>query len=786
MQNTTKQKEELINVRELFEKYLSYWRWFAVSLVVCLALGALYYLSTPMTFSFKAQVLVVDPNNEMSQMSVLNELSSMGGITSGIAKSTTNNEELVIRSGMIVERVVDKLKLHTTYRYRPRLRMTELYTETPYTVEADSALLHTIGREIYFTIDRTDKGYRIKGGEVDKLKRKTKFEVMAPSLPYTVKLKRGTMTISATDQTALADERVWVKIFNPENVTKTLSRYNFNTLISKTSDDIVITCTAGHEVLGKDMLNALISEYNLDAVNQLKQSAAFTSVFIDDRLTLLDDELSTVESELEKYKQRNELTDVTKDAEVFLETNSEYYNRLIETEIQLQLMKDIESYVRREENRYKMIPDIGLTDKGLIQVLSGYNQLVLYRSELLETSNESNPALQRLNAQLASSRESILAAMANSRRAMQTTRKELQLQNDIIKAKLLSLPQKEREYIDIQRQQQVKAGLYVFLLQKREEASLNMAIATNKARLLNRPDLQGVVKPRLMLVGLVAGLLGLLLPALFLFVRDLLQTTIVNRLDVEKLTQLPILTELARNGDFEHAFDHTDTDNTNAELFRLLRAKVQFVMEHPREKVILVTSTQPGEGKSFVSVNLAMNLSIMDKKVLLVGLDLRKPTVAKHLKLTQKEGISSYLSGGERDIHKLMCAIPGYPNLSVLPAGIIPPNANELLMKDRLDILFTELREEFDFIVLDTAPVGAVSDTYLVDRIADISLYVCRSEYSDRRNISFINRLAEEGTLKRVHIIINDVDFESKKNAYYKKYGYSYGYGYGNTPKGKV
>jgi capsular exopolysaccharide synthesis family protein len=767
------EREENINWREIIENYLIHWKWIVASVVVFLIAGGIYYMKQPKTYEFKAQVLIIDPNSQMTEMSIMRELSNIGFSSRGM-KSISNNEELVIKSEMIMKRVVSELNLHTSYFHKDKLRLEDIYNKSPYFVECDSSVLFGIENVINFTIRKINGQFKIEG-KADEYELDINFK----NFPKVIKLPTGNIRIYQTQFPEFAKERIYVNIYNPEAVAKYLVSVSVKTEVNKLSDDIMLTCTSAHQQKGKDILNMLIRFYNKDAVEQINQTASFSSIFIDERLKILNDELNDVEKNIENYKKSNELTDVNQDAKIFLQENSEYYNKQIEVEIQIELLKDIQKYFNSEKNRYKLIPDIGIADKGLIQIIGEYNKLLLSRNDLMQGGSENNPTMHRLNQQLADNRESIFAAMNNSIKALQITKNELLTQNNILKSKLKSLPQKEREYVDIQRQQQVKAGLYVFLLQKREEASLSMAIATNKARVLNTPELVGQVAPNRNIIMLLFFMLGLILPIGFIYVRNLLNTKIINRSDLEKLTQLPVLTELAHNKTSETLFDHDSNEVSNAELFRLLRAKLQFVLDYPKEKVILVTSTQPGEGKTFVSVNLAVTLSMMEKKVLLVGLDLRKPMVSKILGIENKEGITSYLSGQLPEIGKLIQEIKKYPGLSVLPAGIIPPNPNELLVKDRFVKLFEVLKEQYDYIVLDTAPVGAVSDTFVVDKVADICLYVCRSEFSDKRNIDYINRLDREGTLKRIHLIINDVEFESKKYAYYRKYGYGYGYGYG-------
>jgi capsular exopolysaccharide synthesis family protein len=339
------------------------------------------------------------------------------------------------------------------------------------------------------------------------------------------------------------------------------------------------------------------------------------------------------------------------------------------------------------------------------------------------------------------------------------------------------VPRKEREFLEIQRQQQVKETLYLFLLQKREEAALQMAVTVPKARVIDSADDSLQVAPRSSLILLVFFVLGLVIPILIIYVRDLIDTSIHSREDVEAITNLPVLTELGHNTSGQSIVDQHDATNSNPELLRLLRTKLQFVLDYPTQKVVMVTSTEPGEGKTFVSVNLAIILSMADKKVLLLGLDLRKPKLTKLFELPDKEGITSYLTGLESDVHKFVLSIPEYPNLDLLPSGMIPPNPNELIMRQRLDDMFEILKPEYDYIILDTAPVGAVSDTLLLHRFSDVTLYVCRAEYSDRRNLQFVDRLAKEGSLNPIYLIINDVHME--KHHYGYRYGYRHGYRYG-------
>lgn len=767
---------ETINLREIIENYLIYWKWILVSALLFLLIGTVYLMTQEDVYEFKASVLVIDPRGQMGEMAILNELSSVGNFRNFNA---TNNEERVLKSTHLMKRVVKSLRLYISYYNKTRLSKKELYTDTPCNVSIDSISLYRLKSIVDLKIKYRNGSYQLSGTYL-----KEDFEFELKQFPATIPTPAGELTIEwnsgFADFSNFSQKEIHIKIAHPDRVAISLANNGISTSVDKTSDEIWLSYKAQHIRKGKDVLNELVRIYNRDAVEQITQSAQYSGLFIDSRLVLLEEELTDVEQRIENYKQINELTNIDSDAAMFLESNSQYYDQQIANEIQMQLIDYVAEYVRTSANRYSLIPDPGLADQGLVSVIKEYNDLLIMRDKMMQGTSDSNPAMITLNRQIDNLHASIRSGITSVKQSLQIKQRELVDQNLILKSRLKDIPRQEREFVEIKRQQQVKEALYLFLLQKREEASLSKAIATNKARLLNAPDSPNQVAPRSIVIIFIFFVLGLLVPISFIFVKGLLNTTIVNRTDIEKLTRIPILAELAHNKLQNAIFDHNSNSVTNAELFRLLRAKLQFVLNSPKEKVILVTSTQPGEGKTFVSLNLAISLSLLDKKVLLVGLDLRKPTITKYFGAKNLEGVTSYLSGQTNDINSLIFQQKEYPNLKVLPAGIIPPNPNELIIKQRFDELFEELRRDFDYIVLDTAPVGAVSDTYLVDRVADICLYVTRSEYSDKRNIEFINRLNSEETLKRIFILINDVKFESNKYTYYRRYGYGYGYGYGS------
>ena len=766
-------EEETINWREVVEKYIIYWKWILGSVLVAVLAGFIYGYVQKDVYEFKASMLIVDQSQsgQMSQIAILQQLGDMG--VSG-SNTMLNNEAQIIQSTELMKRVVEELSLHTSYTTRKSFKSYELYNTTPFFAKLDSLSLIGLKGKFEFDIMPDNGKYAIEGKYMNQA-----FEASVSTFPAVVTTPAGQLTIDRNTDGENPNHSVNVVIYNPVATAKYVVENVVQVEVTKQVDILQLSLKASNIQKGKDILNTLISIYNQDAIEQINKSAIYTAMFIDGRLNLLTSELGTVEGQIETYKKTNNLTNIETDAQLFLTNNSVFERQRVEAEIQLQLIKYVEQYINEAANAYALIPNLGLTDVGLVAVIQKYNELLMTRDRVAQGSSDENPVLKTLEQQVSAARKAIQNSIVSTRRGVQINTKGLTDQSALLQSRLSSIPRQEREFIEIKRQQQVKEALYLFMLQKREEASLSMAVVMPKGRILNAPDSADKVAPKKAIIMVVFFLLGVIIPIVIIFIRQLIYTKITNRFDVEKLTKVPVLTVLGHNKTGNTIIDHALADNPNAEFFRLLRAKLQFTLNIPNEKVILVTSTEPGEGKTFVSANLAISLSMMDKKVLLIGLDLRKPMMSKHFGISEKTGMSLYLSGHETDTAAMIHQLPQYPNLSLIPAGIIPPNPNELLMKERLDAIIKEMRTQYDYIVIDTAPVGAVADTFLIDRVSDLTLYVCRADYSDKRNIEFLNHIQGESSLRRLYLVVNDVDFEAHSYSYHGKYGLGYGYGKG-------
>ncbi|MBP1664291.1 MAG: capsular exopolysaccharide family [Bacteroidetes bacterium] len=768
-----------IDWRELIEKVLEYWKWIVLCVVVALITGYLYNRKQTDLYSIKTSMLLQDQSKSsgMNEMSLLRQLEG-AGLRSGTNYSFLNNENAVLRSSLLMKNVVNQLELYTDYTTARFLKKKDLYTSSPLLLTIDSVSLNKLKDLLILKVTPDGKGYGVEG-EYDG----TDFEQHVSSLPAEIKTPAGVVFLNARAGAEKTKETITITVRNPAATAK----YYANTVLktdlnNKDKVDVIdLSVSVSNVQKGKDILNTLINDYNQDAIDQVNKSANNTAMFIDSRLQIIYGELSDEEKRVENYKQSNNMTNVESDVALYLQQGDRFNQELMEVETQLKLIRFVEDFIKDPANNSSPIPNLGVKDNGLTSVIQEYNQAIITRERIAAGSSAENPVLRDLNKQIELGRNAIRTTIANNRRGLEISRRDYSSRNSEAQARINALPRQEREFLDIKRQQQVKESLYVFLLQKREEASLTMAVTVPKGRVLDNPDYAGKIAPNSKMIMLVFFMLGLLLPLAFIFLKDMLQTKLTTRKQVEKMTDVPVLSELSHNTTGLRVIDHRAFNDSNVELFRLLRTKLNFVLQQPTQKVVTVTSTEPGEGKSYVAINLAINLSLSQKKVILLGADIRKPQLKNYLKMNLVDlGLTSFFSGQVNDYHTLINSLEDYPDLHVIIGGIVPPNPNELLMSDRLDFLITELRKEYDYIILDTAPVGVVSDTFVINRVSDISLYVFRMNYSDKRNIDYLNHVVDDKTLTRPYIVLNDLDIEAKYS-YRKGYGYGYGYYYGHN-----
>jgi len=562
---------------------------------------------------------------------------------------------------------------------------------------------------------------------------------------------------------------------------------------SKTTSVAVVSLMNTNIQRGQDFINKLIEMYNRNTNNDKNEVAEKTKEFINERIKIINEELGSTEDKLEAFKRNAGLTNIGSDAQLAVEGNAEYERKRVENGTQINLIRDLTKYISNPLNEYEVLPaNIGLSDNGLTTQIGRYNELIFERKRLLRTSTENNPMIVNLDTSIRAMKANVQAAIDGTLQGLLIVKADLDREAGRFSRRISDAPGQERQYVSIARQQEIKAGLYLMLLQKREENAITLAATANNAKIIDEPMAEGgPVSPKPKMIYMIALVLGVGLPVGIIFLISLTRFKIEGRADVEKLTCVPVVGDIPVADEKQGSIAVFENQNTlMSETFRNIRTNLQFMLSHG-QKVILVTSTVSGEGKSFVSSNLAVSLSLLGKKVVIVGLDIRKPGLNKVFNIPRKErGITQYLSDSEKDLMEIIQPSDLSKNLYILPGGTVPPNPTELLARDGLEKAIEILKTNFDYVILDTAPIGMVTDTLLIGRVADLSVYVCRADYTRKAEYTLINELANNKKLPNLCTVINGLDLQKKKYGYYYGYGkygkyygygkrYGYGYGYG-------
>jgi capsular exopolysaccharide synthesis family protein len=608
-----------------------------------------------------------------------------------------------------------------------------------------------------------------------KYRRSTVAEVEDATLPVVFNTPMGQYTLTPTEYFPKGEEvSAVISISGYDVAAEEIAKDIYSDIASKRSNVINMGIDTENPEYGKDILNEIIKKYNDRGINEKNLQGQKTAEFIDDRLRLLSADLNEAEANIENYKQRKGIVDVAVEAQYQTEKRAGLEEQRLTTETQMEILKMTSDFLNNPANAYELIP-LNLSGSSDQQPgIEAYNELVLQRMSLLAHAKANNNSVKVISEQIDAMRKNIIASVNHAYKDLGVTLRDLRNEQSKTMGKLGDVPTQEREFLDLQRQQAVKQELYVFLLKQREETAMMLANAVPKGIVV---DAAYTLSEPLGLdhkaYYLIALLLGLFLPPVFIYIVKLLRNKFDTRQDVEKLVDVPILGEICTDRSGDALVVTADSTTSCCELFRLLRTNLLFVLNDVNDKVVLMTSTTSGEGKSFISTNLAATLSLLNKKVLLVGMDIRNPQLAHYLKLNPRFGLTQYLSSTQIDLDDVIVPMPGYNNLSVIVAGPVPPNPGELLASHRVDELFATLRERYDYIVVDTAPVGMVSDTFTLDRISDATVYVCRANYTPSNELrSLVGEIHDNKRLKKLSIVVNGTA---------SKRVYSYGYGQKGT-----
>ncbi len=790
-----------IDIQELLFKYLIHWPWFVGAVIVCLISAYIYlYVATPV-YNISATVLIKDDKKGGSSNNVagLDELGLSGLITSS---QSIDNEIEVLRSKTLVKEVVNYLNLYVTYQDDDQIPSKELYKTSPVQVnmtpqEAEKLKTKVVIEMVLHPQGSLDVNVKMEDKEIQK-----HFEKLPAILPT----NQGTLSFFQTTDSISSkkNEEVGSPVQDMRHITATISqpmnvarRYCENLSIeptSKTTSVVTVSLKNSSLQRGQDFIKQLLEMYNRNTNNDKNEIAQKTAEFIDERIGIISKELGSTEADLETFKRDAGITDLSSDAQIALTGNAEYEKKQVENRTQISLVEDLKKYLGH--NEYEILPsNVGLKDITLAAQIDRYNEMLIERKRLLRTSTENNPAIINLDTSIRATKANVQATLEGTLQGLFITKADLDREAKRYMRRISDAPGQERQYVSIARQQEIKAGLYLMLLQKREENAIMLAATANNAKIIDDAIADVIpVSPKRSIIYLAALCLGIAIPVVVIYMIDLTKFKIEGRADVEKLTSVPIAGDIPltdeKNTKEGSIAVFENQNNLMSETFRNIRTNIQFMLQN-NKKVILVTSTVSGEGKSFTSANLAISLSLLGKKVVIVGLDIRKPGLNKVFNLSSKEkGITQYLANPEMDLMSLVQLSDVNRNLYILPGGTVPPNPTELLARDGLDKAIEILKKNFDYVILDTAPIGMVTDTLLIGRVAELSAYVCRADYTHKAEYTLINELFHEQKLPNLCTIINGVDLKKRKYGYYYGYGkygkhygygkrYGYGYGYG-------
>ena len=794
------QSEEQFNIQEILFRCLVHWPWFVFSVIVCIACAWGYLRLTTPVYNISATVLIKD-DKKGGGTSVSSELERMG--LDGFVSSSGNvdNEIEVLRSKSLSEEVVNNLGLFVTYMDEDELPKKELYQTSPVLVsltpqEADKLP----GRmAVAMTLQPTGvMDVQMKVGDKEYRKEFEKLPAVFPTDEGTVAFFVNNDTLSAVRPESVTKERHITAFINrPFSVAKGYASSLSIAPTSKTTSVVVISLKNTNPRRGRDFINKLLEMYNINANNDKNEVAQKTAEFIDARIGIISKELGSTEQDLENFKRTAGITDLSSEAQIALTGNAEYEKKRVENQTQINLIVDLQKYL--QGNEYEVLPaNVGLQDGGLVGAISRYNEMLIERNRLLRTSTESNPAIVNLNTSIRAMRSNVQATLDATLKGLQITKADLDREASRYSRRISDAPTQERQFVSIARQQEIKAGLYLMLLQKREENAITLAATANNAQIIDAAIADdNPVSPKRMMVYLVALFFGMGIPVGIIYLIGLTKFKIEGRADIEKLTSLPVVGDIPLADEKSGSIAvFENKNNLMSETFRNVRTNLQFMLENGKN-VILVTSTISGEGKSFVSSNLAISLSLLGKKVVIVGLDIRKPGLNKVFNIPQKDhGITQFLTNPSMNLMDLVQPSDINRNLFILPGGAVPPNPTELLARDGLEKAIETLKTNFDYVILDTAPVGMVTDTLLIGRTADLSVYVCRADYTRKAEFTLVNELSENKKLPNLCVAINGLDLQKKKYGYYYGYGkygkyygygkrYGYGYGYGEKHTGQ-
>ena len=759
-----KQQTEFIDVRGTLLLWWSKWYWFAISAFVCLSLAFIYATVKKPVYLVKSNIIIAqDDSNVMSGMGGFGQLFGTSGYV--------DDEVFVVSSHTVLRDVVKDLKLNKSCVVKDGLlKSREYFKKYPVDIVTDTDIADTLSVSLKFNLKVDEDG--VASVEVKDSQKDVVADLENQKFPITVETKYGVFTIKKTADYK-EGESLKAKLYfsgyddAAESLKEDLDIY----IASKKSNVIQIEMETTDVDKAKLILNDIVKYYNVRGVEQRSEQSRLTLDFLDSRIQLIAQDLTDSEADVEGYKKNQGIVDVATEATYQTTKKGKFEGELVQAEIDLNIMQMTKEFLADSKNKYELIPTT-VSDETVKAGITNYNELVLSRMNLVRTAKEGNIALSKMNDRIDALRANINTSLDRAIAQQNKVISDMRLQLGVTDSRLGNIPTQERQYRDIKRKQTIKEQLYLFLMQRREDTALMIANTTPKGVIVDKAfSLSEPITMKKRMILLLAFVFSLILPPVILVIKKVLRNKFDTKDELKKLTDIPVIGEICKDNTGDNIVVKQGSVSTVAELFRAVRSNLQqFFLSGEDDKVVLMTSTVSGEGKSFVSVNLAQTLAITnnDLKVLLVGMDIRKPRIAEYLSIPSLKGLTDYVARTGMNLDDVIQKNPNGLAFDVITSGPIPPNPAELLLSQRVDDMFAELRKRYDYIVVDTAPVGLVSDTLTLSRIGDATIYVCRANYTTKTDIQYANSIYEEGRLKKMSIILNDTIVRK---------GYGYGYG---------
>lgn len=782
-QNKPAGNDDFLRIQDLFILCLAKWYWFVISLAILLGAATIYLLKTPPVYTRSASLLIKEDGKSGSG----NEAAGVLGDIDIFRTSTNiNNEMLSMQSPAVMYEVVRRLHLDVNYTTDGRFYDPVIYgSDNPYEVsffdlgDAESAS---------FTL-RPDKDGQVKLTDFTRNGEEADGDAVT-ALNDTVQTPVGRLLVNARPGSTAAQQTVFVSRISMQDATADYSSRLSVALNDEKSTVVNLTLQDVCTQRAEDVLNTLISVYNENWVKDKNQIAVSTSMFINERLGVIERELGNVDEDISSYKSENLLPDVQAAASMYMAESSETNAKIQTLNTQLSMTRYVRSYLTGASSRNQLLPaNSGIENSGIEKQIAEYNTLQLRRNDLVANSSETNPLVVDMDHSLHALRDAIIRTLDNYVTTLNTQLRALQQSARQTTARIAANPSQGKYLLSVERQQKVKESLYLFLLQKREENELSQAFTAYNTRVIMPPSgSMAPTAPAKKNILLIAFVIGLIIPVAVIFLRESMNTRIRGRKDLEALT-LPFVGEIPQAATKKKGTsDKKSTENNPIvvhegsrdiinEAFRVLRTNLEFMTDKEQHSnVIVVTSFNPGSGKSFLAVNIAVSLAIKQKKVLVIDGDMRHGSTSAYIGSPQT-GLSNYLSGHVNNLKDIIVTDARHANLQFLPVGTIPPNPTELLFSDRLKQLIDTVRSQYDYIFIDCPPIEMVADTQIIEQLADRTLFVVRTGLLERSMLPELQRIYDEKKYKNMALILNGTVGSGGHYGY--RYGYRYGYHYG-------